>query len=125
MTTRVLIAEDDEHIVELLTFVLERERYVVATAPDGEAALARLRSEPHDLMILDVMLPRMNGFEVLKTVRADPRLKDLPVIVLTAKGQVQDRRTAESLGIDEYMTKPFSNQDVVDSVRRVAGSLRR
>jgi len=125
MTTRVLIAEDDEHIVELLTFVLERERYVVATAPDGEAALARLRSEPHDLMILDVMLPRMNGFEVLKTVRADPRLKDLPVIVLTAKGQVQDRRTAESLGIDEYMTKPFSNQDVVDSVRRVAGSLPR
>ena len=116
MTTRVLIAEDDEHIVELLTFVLERERYVVATAPDGEAALARLRSEPHDLMILDVMLPRMNGFEVLKTVRADPRLKDLPVIVLTAKGQVQDRRTAESLGIDEYMTKPFAADQLVSRV---------
>lgn len=125
MTTRVLIAEDDEHIVELLTFVLERERYAVATATDGEAALAHLRSAPPDLMILDVMLPRMNGFEVLKSVRADPQLRDLPVIVLTAKGQVQDRRTAEALGIAAYMTKPFSNQDVVDSVRRVAGSLRR
>ena len=122
MTTRVLIAEDDLHIVELLTFVLERERYAVTAAPDGEAALARLHSDPPDLLILDVMLPRMNGFEVLKAVRSDPKLKGLRVIVLTAKGQAQDRRTAEALGIDEFMTKPFSNQEVVAAVRRVAGS---
>lgn len=125
MTTRVLIVEDDRHIVELLTFVLEHEHYAVSTAADGEAALARLQSDPPDVMILDVMLPRMNGFEVLKAVRADARLKHLPIIVLTAKGQAQDRRTAEALGIEEFMTKPFSNQDVVASVRRVAGSLRR
>lgn len=122
MTTRVLIAEDDLHIVELLTFVLERERYAVSAATDGEAALARLRSDPPDLLILDVMLPRMNGFEVLKAIRSDPKLKGVRVIVLTAKGQAQDRRTAEALGIDAFMTKPFSNQDVVAAVRRVAGS---
>lgn len=122
MTTRVLIAEDDLHIVELLTFVLERERYAVAAASDGEAALARLRSEPPDLLILDVMLPRMNGFEVLKAIRSDPKLRSLRVIVLTAKGQAQDRRTAEALGIEEFMTKPFSNQDVIAAVRRVTGS---
>jgi DNA-binding response OmpR family regulator len=121
MATRVLIAEDDLHIVELLTFVLEREGYAVAAAVDGEAAIDHLRRDPPDLLILDVMLPRLNGFEVLKTIRADAKLKDLPVIVLTAKGQTQDRRTAEELGIDEFMTKPFSNRDVVATVRRVTG----
>jgi DNA-binding response OmpR family regulator len=124
MATRVLIAEDDLHIVELLTFVLEREGYAVAAAVDGEAAIEHLRRDPPDLLILDVMLPRLNGFEVLKTIRADAKLKDLPVIVLTAKGQTQDRRTAEELGIDEFMTKPFSNRDVVATVRRVTGSPR-
>jgi DNA-binding response OmpR family regulator len=121
MATRVLIAEDDLHIVELLTFVLEREGYAVAAAVDGEAAIEHLRRDPPDLLILDVMLPRLNGFEVLETIRADAKLKDLPVIVLTAKGQTQDRRTAEELGIDEFMTKPFSNRDVVATVRRVTG----
>jgi DNA-binding response OmpR family regulator len=121
MATRVLIAEDDLHIVELLTFVLERERYAVSAVADGEAALARLRSDPPELLILDVMLPCLNGFEVLKALRADAKLKGLPVVVLTAKGQAQDRRTAEELGIDEFMTKPFSNREVVETLHRVLG----
>lgn len=125
MATRVLIAEDEPHIVESLSFVLEREGFAVRAALDGEAALRELRASAPDLLILDLMLPRMNGFELLKVAKADPALKSIPVIVLTAKGQAQDRRTAEALGIEEFMTKPFSNQDVVASVRRVAGSLRR
>ena len=120
MATRVLIVEDDRHIIESLTFVLEREGFAVAAELDGEAALRRLRADPPDLVILDVMLPKLNGFEVLKQLRADAALREMPVIVLTAKGQQQDRRMAEGIGVDGFMTKPFSNRDIVDAVRRVA-----
>jgi CheY-like chemotaxis protein len=122
MATRILIVEDDLHIIESLTFVLEREGFEVAAELDGEAALRRLRALAPDLVILDVMLPRLNGFEVLKQLRADPALRDLPVIVLTAKGQQQDRRMAEEIGVDGFMTKPFSNRDIVEAVRRVAAA---
>jgi DNA-binding response OmpR family regulator len=116
---RVLIAEDDRHIVESLTFVLEREGFEVSFALDGEAAIERLRRDPPDMMILDVMLPKVNGFEVLKLVKADPALHALPVIILTAKGQAHDRRKAEEIGVEGFMTKPFSNRDIVEAVRRV------
>jgi DNA-binding response OmpR family regulator len=120
MTTRVLIAEDEPHIVESLSFVLQRHGYEVASVFDGEAAMARLRSDPPDMMILDVMLPRLNGFEVLKQVKSDPALRAIPVIILTAKGQTHDRRMAEEIGVDGFMTKPFSNREIVDEVRRLA-----
>jgi DNA-binding response OmpR family regulator len=120
MATRVLIVEDERHIIESLTFVLEREGFEVEHVLDGEAAMARLRAAPPDLVILDVMLPRLNGFEVLKRVRADPALAGLPVMVLTAKGQQQDRRMAEQIGVEGFMTKPFSNREIVEAVRRVA-----
>jgi two-component system OmpR family response regulator len=123
VTTRVLIVEDDRHIIESLTFVLERDGCKVESALDGESALQRLRAGARpDLVILDVMLPRLNGFEVLKAIRADAALRELPVIVLTAKGQQQDRRMAEEIGVEGYMTKPFANTDVVAAVRRVAPS---
>jgi DNA-binding response OmpR family regulator len=117
---KVLIAEDDPNIVESLSFVLNRDGFEVSAALDGEAALRRLRSDPPDVMILDVMLPKRNGFELLKLVKSDPALRALPVIVLTAKGQPQDRRMAESLGAESFMTKPFSNTEVVQAVRRLA-----
>src|SRR5690349_17229842 len=91
MAQRVLIVEDEPHIVESLTFVLGREGFDVTSVLDGEAAVERLRHNPPDLMILDVMIPRLNGFEVLKLAKSDPGLQRIPVIVLTAKGQVQDR----------------------------------
>lgn len=118
MAIRVLIAEDDPHIVESLSFVLGREGFEVSAALDGEDALRRLQSEPPDVVILDVMLPGRDGFEVLKALKADPALRALPVIVLTAKGQAHDRRMAEQMGATGFMTKPFSNTDVVDAVRR-------
>ena len=120
MAIRVLIAEDDPNIVESLSFVLSRDGFAVSAALDGDEALRRLRSDPPDVMILDVMLPKRNGFEVLKLIKADPALQALPVIVLTAKGQPQDRRMAESLGVADFMTKPFSNTEVLQAVRRLA-----
>ena len=119
MSQRVLIVEDEPHIIESLSFVLGREGFLVSSALDGEAAVEVLRRDPPDLVILDVMLPRLNGFEVLKLAKADPALKSIPVIVLTAKGQQQDRRLAEEIGSDGFMTKPFSNRDVIDNVRRL------
>ena len=121
MATRILIAEDEPNIVESLTFLLRRAGYDVASVLDGEAALAHLRARAPDLMILDLMLPRRNGFEVLKVVKADPVLRSMPVLVLTAKGQPQDRKLAEEIGVEAFITKPFSNREIVEEVRRLAG----
>ena len=122
MATRVLIVEDELHIVESLSFVLESEGFDVASELDGEAGLRRLRADPPDVLLLDVMLPKMNGLEVLKLVRADARLRGLPVVILTAKGRQQDRRMAEEIGADAFMTKPFANGDVVAAIRRLAAA---
>jgi DNA-binding response OmpR family regulator len=122
MPSSVLIVEDEPNIVESLTFLLRREGYDVASVADGDAALLALRSGQHDVMILDLMLPRQNGFEVLKAVRADPAFASLRVMILTAKGQAQDRRLAEDIGVDAFMTKPFANRDIVDAVRRLTGA---
>ncbi len=119
MAGRVLIAEDEPNIVESLRFMLHREGYEVSAVLDGEAALLRLQSDPPDLMILDLMLPRRNGFEILKYAKGDTALKAMPVIVLTAKGQAQDRRLAEEIGVDAFMTKPFSNRELMDLVSRL------
>jgi DNA-binding response OmpR family regulator len=119
MATRVLIAEDEPNIVESLSFVLRRAGYDVTSVLDGEAALAELRARQPALMILDLMLPRLNGFEVLKAVKAEPALRGMPVLILTAKGQTQDRRRAQEIGVDAFMTKPFSNRDIMDEVRRL------
>lgn len=121
MAARVLIAEDEPNIVESLSFLLRREGLEVTAVLDGEETLRVLQADTPDIVILDVMLPSLDGFSILKQVRADPRLKALRVIVLTAKGQAQDRRTAEEIGADAFITKPFSNKDVVEHVRRLAG----
>lgn len=120
MATRVLIAGDEPNIVESLSFVLEREGFAVRAVLDGEAALRELRADAPDLLVLDLMLPRMNGFEVLKAVKSDPALAAVPVIVLTAKGQAQDRRMVEEIGAEGFMTKPFSNREIVERVRELA-----
>ena len=121
MALRVLIVEDEPHIIESLSFILKREGFVVTYVLDGEAAVQCLRRDPPDVVILDVMLPRLNGFEVLKLAKSDPELKSIPVIILTAKGQIQDRRLALEIGCDGFMTKPFSNREVVEEVRRLGG----
>ncbi len=119
MSIRVLIAEDEPHIVESLSFVLGREGFDVSAVLDGESVIEQLRAERPGVVILDVMLPQLNGFEVLKRIKSDPSLAAIPVVILTAKGQAQDRRMAEEIGVDGFMTKPFSNRDIVEEVRRL------
>ncbi len=119
MSHSVLIAEDEKNILEALSFILSREGYAVASALDGNAAIEHMRDNKTDLLILDVMLPYKNGFEVLKTVKTDPSLGNVPVIMLTAKGQAQDRQTAEQMGVDAFVAKPFSNQEIVETAKRL------
>jgi len=119
MKKRVAIVEDEPHIVESLRFILNQAGHDVVVADDGDAAIDLVQSQAPDVMVLDIMLPKKNGFEVLKWIRSQSRYKDLPVLMLTAKGQDKDRNTATSLGVDEFIAKPFSNSDVVDSVNRL------
>lgn len=120
MGKRVLLAEDEPNIVESLTFLLERAGFDVAAEADGRTALAAALGDPPDVLILDVMLPGADGFAVLRALRADPRGRRLPVIMLTAKGQREDRETALGCGADLFITKPFSNAEVVAAVNRLA-----
>lgn len=119
---RVLIVEDEPNIVESLRFILERAGFDVATVDDGLEALRLLRSEAFAAVVLDVMLPGLNGLDVLKSIRRDARLSRLPVMVLTAKGQAQNRKAAESVGASVFITKPFSNAEVVEQVRNLVGA---
>jgi DNA-binding response OmpR family regulator len=113
---KVLIVEDEPSIVESLGFILQRAGIEIETATDGTDALRRIRRGIYAGVILDIMLPGMNGFEVLRAVRADISLAGLPVIVLTAKGQANDRRAAEAIGATAFITKPFSNDEIVRRV---------
>ncbi len=121
MSKRVLLAEDEPNIVESLTFLLDRAGFEVSVETDGRKALdAALTSTP-DVFILDVMLPELDGYEVLRQLRADQRAEALPVVMLTAKGQREDRETALECGADLFITKPFSNSEIVAAVEQLAG----
>lgn len=121
MATDILIAEDEPSILEALSFVLQRAGWSVHSVTDGEAVMDAVRHERPRVLVLDVMLPKRSGFEVLKQIRADTGTRSLPVLVLTAKGQAQDKRIAEELGADSFVTKPYSNVDVVEAVRALLG----
>ena len=113
----ILIVDDEEPIQELLRFNLEKEGYKVYAAKDGSEALQRLEKEKPDLVVLDVMLPGMDGLEVCRQLRQNPRFRDLPVIMLTAKGEEIDKVLGLELGADDYMTKPFSPRELVARIR--------
>jgi len=117
----VLIAEDEPSIMEALDFILRRAGWSIGKVTDGEAVLDAIRRQQPRLLVLDVMLPKRSGFEVLRQIRADRITADLPVLVLTAKGQQQDRRIAQDLKADGFVTKPYANAEVVDTVRRLLG----
>lgn len=120
MQKRVLLAEDEPNIVESLTFLLERAGFDVTAEMDGQSALGAALADPPDVMILDVMLPGLDGFEILRRLRADARALALPVLMLTAKGQREDRETALESGANLFITKPFSNTEVIAAVTRLA-----
>jgi two-component system, OmpR family, alkaline phosphatase synthesis response regulator PhoP len=117
MAVRILIVDDEPNIVISLEYLMRREGFETAVAGDGEAALAALEKAPADLVILDVMLPRMNGFEVCRRIRADPRWRSLRILMLTAKGRDTEVEKGLGLGADAYVTKPFSTKDLVAQIR--------
>ena len=117
----VLIAEDEPSILESLDFILRRAGWTISAVTDGEAALEAVRRLKPRVLVLDVMLPKRSGFEVLKQIRADVETHALPVLILTAKGQQQDRRIAEEFGADVFVTKPYANAEVVGAVRQLLG----
>lgn len=117
---KLMIIEDEPHIVASLTFLFGKEGFEVIAHGDAESALESLKQDTPDVMILDVMLPGANGFEVLRKIRAMPATAALPVLMLTAKGQRRDREVAESAGADKFMTKPFSNMELVEAVKALA-----
>jgi DNA-binding response OmpR family regulator len=119
---RILVADDEPHLLRLVKFRLEREGYEVLTAADGEEALEAARTERPDLCILDVMMPKRNGFDVLREIRADARCAGMKVLMLTARAQDRDVDAGFGLGADDYITKPFSPQDLR---LRVAAHLQR
>ena len=121
LTVDILIAEDEPSILESLDFILRRAGWTISAVTDGDAALEAVRRLRPRVLVLDVMLPKRSGFEVLKQIRADVETRSLPVLILTAKGQQQDRRIAEEFGADVFVTKPYANAEVVGAVRQLLG----
>ncbi len=118
---RVLLIEDEPNIIEAIRFILSRDGWRVDTHSDGETALAAIRARAPDLVILDVMLPNRSGYDILHDLRRDAATQALPVLMLTARGQKKDRDLAEKLGVSRFMTKPFSNSEILSTVRELVG----
>ena len=119
MTKRILIVDDEPNIVVSLEFLMKREGFEVAVAGDGEAALQAMEKEKPDLVLLDIMLPKMNGFEVCQTIRTRPEWQSVKIVMLTAKGRDTEVAKGTALGADAYMTKPFSTKDLIEQVRQL------
>lgn len=123
MTQRTILVVDDEpFICRSLTFVLKKADYNVLEARNGEEALAAIRAHKPDLVFLDVMMPKLNGFQVTQQVRADSSLDGVKIILLTAKGQECDREVGKTAGANDYMTKPFSPTKILDRTRQILGA---
>ena len=121
MSKRILIADDEPNIVISLEFLMKREGFEVQVAVDGETALQAIATQLPDLILLDIMLPKKDGFEVCQQIRANPQWQSLKVVMLTAKGRDTEVSKGLALGADAYMTKPFSTRDLVAQVRQLLG----
>ena len=117
MGKRVLLIEDEPNIIEAISFILSRDGWTVHTHEDGSTAMDKILATPPHMIILDVMLPGRSGFDILRDLRSQTATKDIPVMMLTARGQEKDRELAQRLGVTHFMTKPFSNTEVRDYVR--------
>lgn len=119
MMGRVLLIEDEPNILEAIRFILSREGWRVDTHSNGATAVEAVQRRVPDILILDVMLPNRSGFDILRDLRGDPTTADLPVLMLTARGQKADRELADKFGVNRYMSKPFSNAEVLSAVREL------
>lgn len=115
---KILIVDDEPHLIRSLTFILAREGYEIISATNGEEALLKIGENKPNLMFLDIMMPKKNGYEVCDTIRKIPELNDIYIIMLSAKGWDIDRAKAIGVGANEFMSKPFSPLEVVSRVRK-------
>ncbi len=125
MAYKILVVDDEPPIVRLMEFILARQGHEMLVAVNGQEALDKVRTHQPDLVLLDIMMPRIDGYEVARTLRADPATADLPIIMLSAKAQEEDIQKGMDVGVNEYITKPFSPDQLVsvvgDYLSRVAG----
>jgi two-component system alkaline phosphatase synthesis response regulator PhoP len=119
---KVLVVDDEEYIQHILNFSFGAEGYDVVTASDGEEGLSKARNEKPDVIVMDIMMPKMDGYEACKKIKADPSTKNIPVILLTAKGRDADRKLGSEAGADDYVVKPFSPGRLIE---RVEGIIKR
>ena len=114
---KILIADDNENIRDALTYLLEDEGYELLLAKDGADTLRKVRERKPDIFFLDIMMPEINGYDVCRTIKNDPDLKSIYVIMLTAKGQVAEQERGKEVGADEYIVKPFSPMEILARVK--------
>lgn len=124
MGGRVLLIEDEPNIIEAIRFILSRDGWAVDTHSDGRTALEAVARRRPEIIILDVMLPGRSGYDILSDLRADPDTSEIPVLMLTARGQKKDQELAARVGANRFMTKPFSNAEVLEAVRALVGNAR-
>jgi len=121
MADKILIVDDEPNILLSLDFLMKQAGFTVRTVADGKAALKAMAEDCPDLLLLDVMMPRMTGHEVCQVIRENPHWKHVKIIMLTAKGREVDREKGLALGADDYITKPFATQEVVEKVKEMLG----
>lgn len=119
MGKHILVIEDEQNIKEAISFILMRDGWQVDTHSNGHDAVQVIHDKRPDLIILDVMLPGKSGFDVLRDIRESPQTRDLPVLILTARGQTKDRELAERYGVSQFMTKPFSNAEILATLHQL------
>lgn len=116
MEKKILIVDDEVYILHILDFSLGAEGYEVITAADGEEAIEKAKTEKPDLVVLDIMMPKVDGFEACRRLKADAATREIPVILLTAKGREVDRRMGMEVGADDYIVKPFSPNKLIEKI---------
>jgi DNA-binding response OmpR family regulator len=118
---RILVVDDEVYIVHILDFSLGMEGYEVITALDGEQALEKARAEHPDLIVLDVMMPKLDGYETCRILKGDDATRNIPIILLSAKGRNADQKVGFDVGADDYITKPFSPRKLVERINALLG----
>lgn len=116
--TKILIVDDEKDIVETLSFMLQAKGYEIISAYDGEEGLKLAKEEKPDLIILDVMMPKINGYKICRLLKYDAKYKNIPIIMVTARSQDNDKLIGEETGADEYITKPFDFSDVLSVINK-------
>ena len=116
---KILIADDNENIRDALTYLLEDEGYQLWLAKDGAETIQKVKEFRPDILFLDIMMPEVNGYDVCRTIKSDPALKDTYVIMLTAKGQIAEQERGKEVGADEYIVKPFSPMEILTKIKNI------